>query len=60
MSIESWKEEFYPISAYEVAQNDDDLGMVNHCLQKWEGLKKSNCKNKPIFLFNMFCRIEEM
>ncbi len=42
MSIESWKEEFYEIDAYDIAQNEDDLGMVDHCLKKWEGLLPEN------------------
>lgn len=38
MSVESWKEEFYPIDAHEVEKED----AAKHSLQKWIGLRKVN------------------
>ena len=39
MSLESWKEEFYPYDATLVEQGDEAL---NHSILKWEGLKPGN------------------
>lgn len=38
MSIESWKEEFYPISAHKVLPFD----ALEHSLRKWEGFRDEN------------------
>lgn len=40
MSLKSWKEEFYPIAASEVAREQ----AVQHSLQKWIGLRPENLK----------------
>ncbi len=37
MSLEAWKEAYYPIEAYEAAFSPD-REQVQHCLQKWRGL----------------------
>lgn len=38
MSLETWKEEFYPIPADEVPESQ----ALAHSLRKWEGLRKEN------------------
>lgn len=38
MSIESWKEEFYPISAHKVLPFD----ALEHSLRKWQGFRYEN------------------
>ncbi len=40
MSLQSWKEEFYPIAAREAAT--DDATALAHSLQKWTGLRPEN------------------
>jgi hypothetical protein len=40
MSLQTWKEEFYPIPASECRKED----AVKHSLRKWIGLKKENLK----------------
>jgi hypothetical protein len=44
MSLESWKEEFYPVSATYSMQSEDDLVLVDHCLRKWNGALPKNRK----------------
>lgn len=39
MSLETWKEEFYPIDAEYVSEEED---AVAHSLRKWIGLRKEN------------------
>jgi hypothetical protein len=41
MSIETWKKEFYPISA-DSTQIKTDLQAINHSIKKWEGLRSEN------------------
>lgn len=43
MSLKTWKQEFYSISATQAAKFSD-LRAVEHSLLKWTGLKKSNLK----------------
>ncbi len=38
MSLESWKQEYYPVPADEVSKED----AVKHSLQKWIGLRAEN------------------
>lgn len=38
MSLESWKEEFYPVEASKCSREE----ALNHSLLKWSGLKKEN------------------
>lgn len=42
MSLKSWKQEFYPITASEAADTLDLVGAVKHAIQKWTGLRKEN------------------
>jgi len=43
MSMQTWKQEFYPEEAYDVMNNGgDDLALVEHSLQKWLGLLPEN------------------
>ena len=54
MSLQSWKEEFYPISAREIAKIVEDresdistkskIELVEHSLRKWEGNKSKNLR----------------
>lgn len=39
MSLKTWKEEFYPIRAKHVSEEED---AVEHSLRKWIGLRKEN------------------
>ena len=40
MSLNTWKEEFYPVAAD--AAKGDALAAVDHSLKKWEGLRAEN------------------
>jgi hypothetical protein len=42
MSIESWKEEFYPEPASGKFVKRTDLSACRHSLRKWRGLTKEN------------------
>lgn len=47
MSMESWKEEFYPATAEEMKDRFDSRGataadLIKHCIQKWIGARSSN------------------
>lgn len=42
MSLQSWKEEFYPEDAADVAARGDERECIAHSLRKWEGLKAEN------------------
>lgn len=42
MSLKTWKKEFYPITALQAKRTLDVVGLVEHAIQKWTGLKKSN------------------
>lgn len=48
MSLKTWKEEFYPITAYECEKED----ALNHSLQKWIGMCTKNLKKHE-------CHIDE-
>lgn len=41
MSLETWKAEFYPIDAAELAESSW-RGCVEHSIKKWEGLLPTN------------------
>lgn len=41
MSLESWKSEFYPITA-ESLEDYSDRGMIEHAIKKWEGALPEN------------------
>lgn len=40
MSLKTWKEEFYPVSANKVSKQD----ALEHSIKKWEGLRLENLK----------------
>lgn len=49
MSIKSWKEEFYPVSAMQVARDTPrepkrslDRALLEHSIKKWIGLRSTN------------------
>lgn len=42
MSVETWKQEFYPTEAED--NIDDDTMALNHCIVKWKGLTEDNLK----------------
>lgn len=43
MSLKSWKQEFYPITAWTAARRKlTPVQLVNHSLQKWTGLLAQN------------------
>lgn len=43
MSLETWKQEFYPVSAEEAVV--DAIAAVNHSIKKWEGLRPNTLAN---------------
>lgn len=43
MSLETWKQEFYPITAQEAAKLSM-LGAIEHSLRKWTGLTVENLR----------------
>lgn len=45
MSIETWKKEFYPVEAAEIADTDATVvELIAHSLKKWEGVRPGNIK----------------
>ena len=42
MSLKTWKQEFYPITALQAHKTLDLVGLVEHSIQKWIGLRKKN------------------
>jgi len=42
MSLETWKEEFYPVPADDKRAKRSHTAAVNHSLKKWRGLTKEN------------------
>lgn len=49
MSANTWKKEFYPITAREAAEGTN-LEAVRHSLQKWKGLRPDNMKKHKLIL----------
>lgn len=47
MSLQTWKEEFYPIEASEVT---DKIEAIKHSLRKWTGLLEKNLKKHDVKL----------
>lgn len=43
MSYETWRKEFYPITAAQAAKKGK-IAAIEHSLQKWKGLTKANLK----------------
>jgi len=55
MSIESWKEEFYPVSARECAPDEE----IEHSLKKWKGLLIENVnKHGLVYSFGDLKEVE--
>lgn len=52
MSLQTWKEEFYPISAQELVDkpNVTDAEIIQHSLTKWAGLRKDNLDRHGVSL----------
>ena len=52
MSLESWKNEFYPVSAGALAATPGvtDLQMVDHAIRKFEGLRLENLTKHDVKL----------
>jgi hypothetical protein len=48
MSIESWKEEFYPVTAKEIAEHGTEQELIEHSLKKWNGLTKENLEKHQL------------
>ena len=46
MSLDTWRKEFYPVTAAKVPKNL----AVQHSLTKWIGLRKSNLKKHDVVL----------
>lgn len=46
MSLETWKQEFYPVSAEEAVV--DAITAVDHSIKKWEGLRPNTLANHQI------------
>jgi len=46
MSLQTWKQEFYPITAKCVAENENSTieEVIQHSLRKWIGLRPKNLK----------------
>jgi hypothetical protein len=49
MSLETWKQEFYPISAEEIVENGASTKeLIEHSLRKWKGLREFNLQKHNI------------
>lgn len=49
MSADTWFDEFYPISAQEIARRSNDpMVLTQHSLQKWKGFLPENLKKHDI------------
>lgn len=60
MSVESWKEEFYPVDAEDAASSDSEA--LAHSIKKWEGLteeslRKHGLKEVPINMGSNTCAL---
>jgi len=49
MSLESWKQEFYPVEARDVLK----ASAIEHSLQKWKGLRPENLQKHNLSAFAM-------
>lgn len=50
MSMQSWKEEFYPVPATEAVSSE--LEAVLHCLRKWKGLEIKNVEKHNLNIYH--------
>lgn len=48
MSLQTWKEEFYPVPVESLAPDLPDLALVQHSLKKWEGLTPENLQKHGV------------
>ena len=48
MSLDSWKKEFYPVEASEIAFNGSVSDCIKHSLVKWYGLRKENLEKHGV------------
>lgn len=48
MSLDTWMDEFYPISAKTVGCNEDALSAARHSLRKWVGLRPENLERHGV------------
>lgn len=51
MSLKTWKKEFYPVEASEMADKSD-VKCIEHSLRKWEGALKKNTKKHEVEYVN--------
>ena len=59
MSIESSREEFYPVAVEELnVYTMDDINLVEHSLKKWEGALKKNLKKHNVS-YGDHCLLDE-
>jgi len=56
MSLQSWKKEFYPVSASRVADKD----ALAHSLRKWQGLTRAALRKHKISRFGYTIGEEEL
>lgn len=56
MTLKTWKKEFYPITAKQAARGSV-IKALQHSIQKWEGLKKSNLRKYGVETNLSFHRI---
>lgn len=54
MTLKSWKDEFYPKEAHETSKEE----AVDHCLNKWKGLRAKNLKKHGL-IAEAYNHIEE-
>lgn len=55
MSLETWLEEFYPITADDAVEKYvDELNLVEHSLQKWKGATQENLERHSCHYFNHY------
>lgn len=61
MSLETWKEEFYPVPAEVYHDEDDELVLINHAIQKWTGLLTESMQKHSVgFRDDMRCAISDL
>ena len=49
MSLNTWKEEFYPVKADDKKAQRSWMSAVKHSLQKWKGLRAENLKKHECY-----------
>ena len=56
MSLKTWKEEFYPVPADAPSAQASEQAAVEHCIQKWEGLREDNLVKHKMVLDGVLLR----